>query len=96
MGKAMKARSKAGDKTGKVGKAGKAGRRKAETPKRRDATTSSQDIAGSEVQQEQVFATAISRPQPAEHGDVPEAARAEAQQEQVFATGISRPQPAEH
>jgi hypothetical protein len=51
--------------------------------------------AGSEVQQEQAFATGISRPQPAQPGAVAGAAGSEVQQEQAFATGISRPQPAQ-
>jgi hypothetical protein len=54
------------------------------------------DAARSKVQQEQGFATGISRPQPAQHQDAPGAPSPEAQQEQGFATGISRPQPAQH
>jgi hypothetical protein len=46
------------------------------------------------MQPKQGFATGISQPYPAQHGDVPEAARSEAQQ--GFATGISQPHPAQH
>ena len=48
------------------------------------------------MQQDQGFATGISRPRPAQHEDVPEAPAPQARQDQGLATGISRPRPAQH